>query len=138
MKKKTNITDIINRICDIYEDVQKYIYETDHWLFYWITNKEVQNFIKEYPNDYENRVSLIVNEVSTACRVIIKFKTHPDDVEYIQRYCQLVTFRNSVEARYTEYKGNIKEYQLKELRETLEYYKRMVEKTENKIKAMEE
>lgn len=135
---ETNIKDIIQRIDDVSVEVQRYIYDTEHWLLYWLPNKEVQDFIKEYPDDFEDKVHLVVDYVSGSCQVTIKFEDHPNDITSIQRYCVLAAFRDSVKARYAEYKGDIKKYQLKEIKSALKYYKRKVEEMENKLKAMEE
>jgi hypothetical protein len=58
-----NIKDIIANIVEARHDVYKFITETPNWLFYWITNKEVQQFIEGYPDNYEDMVSLEINDL---------------------------------------------------------------------------
>lgn len=130
MKEK----EIIDRITSIEKEVYNYITNTKHWLFYWIANKEVQDFIKEYPEDYEDRVHLSIYSLSPkAPQVIINFDDHPNDVEYIQRFVVISTFRDSVKARWMEWNGKIKDMQIEEKEKELAYYKKKVIKTEKEI-----
>lgn len=129
--------EIIDRITLIEKEVYNYITNTEHWLFYWITNKEVQDFIKEYPEDYEDRVHLSIYSLSpNSPQFGISFNDHPNDVEYIQRYGVISTFRDSVEARWLEWNGKVKDMQIKEKEKTLAYYKKKVFDTEKEIKEL--
>lgn len=129
--------EIIDRITLIEKEVYNYITNTEHWLFYWITNKEVQDFIKKYPEDYEDRVHLSIYSLSpNSPQFEISFNDHPNDVEYIQRYGVISTFRDSVEARWLEWNGKVKDMQIKEKEKTLAYYKKKVFDTEKEIKEL--
>lgn len=130
------VKELINRISVLESDVYKYITDTEHWLFYWITNKEVQDFIKEYPEEYEDRVHLQVSNISASPYFVIKFDEHPNDVISIERYAVLSTFRDSVKARWLEWNGKIKELQIKEKEKELAYYKEKVVETEKEIKEL--
>lgn len=130
------VKELINRISVLDSDIYKYITDTEHWLFYWIANKEVQNFIKEYPEDYDDRVHLQVSNISSSPSFIIKFDEHPNDIESIERYAMLYTFRDSVKARWLEWNGKVKELQIKEKEKELTYYKEKVIKTEKEIKEL--
>jgi len=126
--------EIIDRITSIEKEVYNYITNTEHWLFYWITSKEVQDFIKEYPEDYEDRVHLSIYSLSpNSPQVTISFDDHPNDVEYIQRYGVISTFRDSVKARWMEWNGKVKDMQIEEKEKELAYYKKKVIKTEKEI-----
>ena len=126
--------EIIDRITSIEKEVYNYITNTEHWLFYWISNKEVQDFIKEYPEDYEDRVHLSIYSLSpNSPQVKISFDNHPNDVEYIQRYGVILTFRDSVKARWMEWNGKVKDMQIKEKEKELAYYKKKVIETEKEI-----
>ena len=128
--------ELINRISVLESDIYKYITGTEHWLFYWITNKEVQDFIEEYPEDYDDRVHLQISNISASPSFIIKFDDHPDDVEYIQRYGAISTFRDSVKARWMEWNGKVKDMQIEEKEKELAYYKEKVIETEKEIKEL--
>jgi len=127
------IKEIINKISSIEEVIYNYIIITEHWLFYWITNKEVQDFIKEYPEDYEDRVHLQVSNISSSPSFVIKFDDHPNDVESIERYAVLYTFRDIVKARWLEWNGKVKEVQIKEKEKELAYHKEEVDKIEKEL-----
>ena len=99
-----NIIEIINekfidRVCIFSSSSKKYDslknkYPIIKGIF--TEEKEVQDFIKEYPEDYEDRVHLQVRNISSSPSFVIKFDEHPNDIESIQRYAVLYSFRNSV------------------------------------------
>lgn len=125
--------EITNRITSIKKEIYNYITNTEHWLFYWIANKEVQDFIKEYPEDYEDRVDLQVGNITPSTSFVIKFDEHPNDIESIERYATLNTFRNAVRARWLEWNGKVKELQIEEKEKELAYYKEKVGEIEKAI-----
>ena len=125
--------ELINRISELESDIYKYITDTEHWLFYWITNKEVQDFIEEYPEDYDDRVHLQVSNISASPSFVIKFDDHPNDIGSIERYAVLYTFRDSVKARWMEWNGKVKDMQIEEKEKELAYYKEKVVETEKEI-----
>ena len=94
------VKEIIGKITSIEEEIYNYITNTEHWLFYWIANKEVQDFIKEYPEDYEDKVHLQVGSISCSPSFVIKFDDHPDDIRSIERYGVLYTFNVSFKISY--------------------------------------
>ena len=127
------VKDLIDRISALNSDIYKYITDTEHWLFYWIANKEVQDFIKEYPEDYEDRVDLQVRNISSSPSFVIKFDEHPYDIESIERYGVLSTFRDTVKAKWLEWNGKVKEMQISDKEKELAYYKERVGKIEKEI-----
>lgn len=130
------IKEIINKIASIEEEIYNYIINTEHWLFYWISNKEVQDFIKKYPEDYDDRVHLQVRNISSSPSFVIKFDEHPNDIESIERYAVLYTFRDTAKARWLEWNGKVKELQIRNKEEELAYYKDKVVETEKEIKEL--
>ena len=128
-----DVIELIDKISLIEKEIYNYIIDTEHWLFYWIENKEVQNFIKEYPEDYNNRVHLHIIGISAIPFFRIKFDDHPNDIEYIERFANLNTFRNSVKAAWLRWDGKVKELQIKEKEEELAYHKDKVDKIEKEI-----
>ena len=127
------VKEIIGKITSIEEEIYNYITNTEHWLFYWIANKEVQDFIKEYPEDYDDKVDLQVGSISCSPSFVIKFDDHPDDIRSIERYGVLYTFRDVVKARWLEWNGKVKELQIEEKENELAYYKEKVSETEKAI-----
>ena len=125
--------ELINIVSVLEHEIYKYITDTEHWLFYWIANKEVQDFIKEYPEDYDDRVHLQVSNISSSPSFVIKFDDHPNDITSIERYAVLSTFRDSVKARWLEWNGKVKELQIREKEKELAYYKKKVIETEKEI-----
>lgn len=130
------LKNIISKIEDVENDILDYISNTEHYLFYWISNKEVQNFIKEYPNEYENMVYINVINVSDSPTIRIYFEDHPDGAKYIERYAVLSTFKDSTKARWFEWNGMVKEKQIAEKEAQLEYYREQLEKTEKELEKL--
>lgn len=130
------LKNIISKIEDVENDILDYISNTEHYLFYWISNKEVQNFIKEYPNEYENMVYINVINVSDSPTIRIYFEDHPDGVKYIERYAVLSTFKDSTKARWFEWNGMVKEKRIAEKEVQLEYYREQLEKTEKELEKL--
>lgn len=130
------VRNLISKIEDVQKDILDYIVNTEHYIFYWISNKEVQNFIQEYPNEYEDMIYLRVINVSTSPTIRIYFEIHPDDVEYIERNMVLSTFRDTTKAKWLEWNGKMKERQILEKEQELEYYKEQLEKTEKELEEL--
>lgn len=130
------LKNILSKIENVEKDILDYILNTEHYLFYWISNKEVQNFIQEYPDDYEDRFYIIVINVSDSPTIRIYFEDHPDEVEYIERYAVLSTFKNSAKARWSEWNGKVKEMRIAQKEEELEYYKEHLEKTKKELEEL--
>lgn len=130
------VRDLISKIEMVEKDILDYILNTEHYIFNWISNKEVQNFIQEYPNKYEDMIYLRVIHVSSSPTIRIYFENHPDDVEYIERYTVLSTFKDSTKARWFEWNGNVKERQILEKEQELEYFKKQFEKTKKELEEL--
>lgn len=124
---------LLSEIEMIRKDILDYILNTEHYIFNWISNKEVQNFIQEYPNEYEDMIYLRVINVSPSPTIRIYFENHPDDVEYIDRHTVLSTFKDSTKARWFEWNGMVKERQILEKEQELKYFKEQLEKTEKEL-----
>lgn len=130
------LKNILSKIENVEKDILDYILNTEHYLFYWISDKAVQNFIKEYPDDYEDRFYIIVINVSDSPIIRIYFEDHPDEVEYIERYAVLSTFKNSTKARWLEWNGKVKEIQIAEKEKEIEYFKKKLEETEKELEEL--
>lgn len=129
--------ELIERCGSLSHDIREYIVNTPHCIMYWIGNEEVQRFIEEYPDNYEDMFDIQVLSVSTSPSVRITFCDHPDGVTSIVRFCNLPTFRDSANASWLKWNGKIKRIRIKELHEELEYFKRKVAETEELLKAKE-
>lgn len=127
---------IVDKVLALRDDIYSYIVDTEHWLFYWIKNKEVQDFVRKYPEDFENMIHMSIVSVDSHPQVRITFDEHPSNIDYIERYVVLETFRVSVKARWEEWNGNVKEMQIAKKTKELSYYKRKVSETENELDAL--
>lgn len=131
-----DVKEIIDNVNSLRCDILDYITSTEHCLFNWIANKEVQNFIKAYPEDYEDMFHLSVTSVGASPLIRISFDEHPDDVTCIERYTVLTTFRNVTKARWMEWNGKVKELQIFDKEKELNYFKKKVSETEKEIEEL--
>ena len=131
-----DVKNLITKIGNVQNEVLDYISNTEHYLFYWISDKAVQNFIKEYPDNYEDMFYIIVINVSDSPTIRIYFEDHPDGVKYIERYAVLSTFKDSTKARWLEWNGKVKEKQIAEKEAQLKYYREQLEKTEKELEKL--
>lgn len=120
------------------------ILNTEHYIFYWIANDEIKDFIEEYPEDYEEYITLKVDDMCGGnaighLTVKIEFnRDHPHNVERIHRFCDLANFRDVVKEKYAQFNGSIAALKLKEKESELAYHKREVERYEKEIKELQE
>ena len=92
------LTNILENIEKLEKDIHDYIVNTEHYIFNWIGYEEVQDFIKEYPDEYEDMIHIQVANISDVPTIRIYFEDHPDSIEYIERYANLSTFRHAAKA----------------------------------------
>jgi hypothetical protein len=130
--------ELIDRYYSLSHDIREYIVNTPHCIMYWIDVEEVQRFIEEYPDDYEDRFDIQLLTISATPSVRITFHDHPDRVESIVRFCNLPTFRISTDAKWFKWNGRIKELHMEGLRADLEYFKKKVKETEELLKVEEQ
>jgi len=131
-----DIKEIIDNVNSLRDDILDYITSTEHCLFNWISNKEVQDFIKAYPEDYEFMFHLSVISVDASPLIKISFDEHPNNITYMNIYTVLSTFRDTTKARWMEWNGKVKELQISEKEKELNYYKKKVYETENAIEEL--
>ena len=103
------LKNIISKIENVKKDILDYILNTEHYIFNWISYKEVQDFIKEYPDDYEDLICLNIVDVNITPRIRICFEDHPNKVKYIEKYTNLPIFKDSTKAKWLEWNEKIKE-----------------------------
>ena len=128
VKKLTDeITSLDNKIRD-------YIESTDNWIFYWIDNKEVQNFIEAYPEDYEFMVHVYIKNISVSPLVGIIFDEHPDGIESIERYAPLYFFRETTKVNWLKWNGKVQDLRRLEIEKEIQFHKRRIAELESEIK----
>lgn len=127
------LKNIISKIEDVEKDILDYILSTEHYIFNWIYEKKVQDFIKGYPDDYENKINLRVIKAGLRPTIRIYFEDYPDDWEYIERDTLLPTFKDSTKARWLEWNGKVKELQIAEKEREIKYFKEQLEQTEKEL-----
>lgn len=130
------IDNLISEIKKVKNDILDYILNTEHYIFNWISNKEVQEFIKEYPDDYEDLIYLNIIDVNITPKIRICFEDHPNNVEYIERYTFLPTFKDSTKVKWLEWNGKIKEKQILTKEQEVEYFKKQLEKVEKELEEL--
>ncbi len=79
---------------------------------------------------------LTVRYASSTPLIKISFVDHPDDIEYIERYTVLSTFRDTTKAQWMTWNGKLKEMQISEKEKTLNYYKKKIDEIEKEIEEL--
>jgi hypothetical protein len=79
---------------------------------------------------------IIVKDASIFPTIKICFEDHPDGVEYIERAAYLPTFKDFTKARWMEWNGMVKEKQIAEKEQEVEYFKRRLEETEKELEEL--
>jgi hypothetical protein len=130
------LKNLIFKIEDIQKDIHDYIVNTEHYIFNWIGHEEVQDFIKEYPDEYEDMIHIQVANISDVPTIRIYFEDHPDDIEYINRYAILSTFRHETKARWLEWNGKLKERQISSKEREVQYLKEQLETAEKELEQL--
>ena len=121
--------DIVEDISNILGEVRKYLEDTPNCLFYWISNKEVQDFVKDNPEDYDYMFNInVISLRGISCEVEIEIEETK-----ITRFCILPNFRRDVELRFAEWNGKVKELQIAEAEKGIEYHAKEIEKLKNEI-----
>lgn len=125
---------IIERTNELEDEIKQYILDTPHYLWYWIYNEQLQDFITEYPTDYEDRITITIESFSPgSASVKIEFEDHPDDVEWITRYCSLTTFRKETEKNWIFCQDKVKNMRIEQLKKELNHYKNKVSEIEKQL-----
>ena len=130
------LKNILSKIENVENDILDYILNTEHYIFNWICNKEVQDFIKEYPDDYEDMIYLRVIGASDSPKIRIYFEDHCNEMKYIERNTFLPTFRDTTKARWLEWNGKVKERQIAEKEQEVKYFKKRLEETEKELEKL--
>lgn len=132
------LKNILSKIENVEKDILDYITNTEHYIFNWISCTAVQDFIKEYPEDYEDMIYLNVISVSESPIIRIYFTGHPDEIEYVERYTFLPTFRDTTKAGWLKWNGKVKEIQIAEKEQQIEYFKKQLEKAKKELEELKE
>ena len=136
--KERDIKDITNDIEKLYDKVRNYIKNTEHYIYNWIDNRHVLEYIEEYPNDFEERISFRVEYVSSCFAYLeITFDDcHPNDVDGFKTFCNLWTLRENAAALYRIHKDDLIKIHIEETEKSVEYHKKELEKAEAKLKEL--
>ena len=139
-KKERSVFEMLEDCNNLYLEVARYIHNTPHCIFYWISNDEVKDYINEYPEDYEDHINVVVDSFEgSSVTVRIEFdRDHPHNVDHITRFCHLPTFRKEVELNYTKFNGSVIDLKIKELEQDLGQYEGWVEETKKKLDVLYE
>lgn len=127
------------------EKIKEYIVSTPNWIFYFIHNEEIIDLLKEYPNNWEERIDEIsINYLhgSTVSITIVfteyTFDGSSSDKFSFQRYIELPRFEETVKKYYSETRGRVSEWKIEELTHELNFYKAQAEKLEKEIKYLKD
>lgn len=129
------VKDLILKIEDVQHEIYDYILNTEHYIFYWINDKEVQEFIRAYPLDYEDKLRIIVRDASSYPNIRICFEDHPDEfLIYIERPTDLESFRDLTKARWLKWNGKVNDMQkIVKLEQEIKFFRERLETAEKEL-----
>jgi len=134
-----DIKEILNDITTLEDEVYHYIKSTPNWICYWLDNPNIKDFLIAHPDDYNQNVSLELISIDTSmftCNVYL-YERETDTEECVELVGFLSNFRQTVEARWKEWKSDYKQRKIKEIEEGIVFHKEKVvtlEKELNKLK----
>lgn len=115
-------SEILNKMSELRKEVENFIVNTEHFIFYWIEEDEVKDFVKKNPEKYEDLIQLSVETIDdSSATVKIQLGTSGNSVIY--RQCHLKTFKAYTEYQWNRFNGRIKELRIKQVQENLDYYR---------------
>lgn len=128
------VKDLILKIEDVQHEIYDYILNTEHYIFYWINDKEVQEFIRAYPLDYEDRLRIIVMNASSDTNIRICFEDHPDEIIYIERLTDLKSFRDLTNTRWLKWNDKVNDMQkIVKLEQEIKFFRERLETAEKEL-----
>ena len=128
------VKEIRKEITILEDKILDYIKNTENWLFYWIDNKEVQNFVEAYPEDYEIMAHVSIKNINVVPLVHIDFDEHPEGIKSIERHAPLYYFRKITNANWLKWNGKIKDLQRLEIKKEIQFHKRRIAELESELK----
>ena len=128
------VKEIRKEITILEDKILDYIKNTENWLFYWIDNKEVQNFVEAYPEDYEIMAHVSIKDINVSPLVHIDFDEHPEGIESIEKYAPLYYFRETTKANWLKWNGRIQELQRLEIEKEIHFHKKRIAELESELK----
>ena len=125
-----NILKIIDDIHQSFEDIREYVLNTEHYIFYWIDNDEIKQFIEDNPEDYEDEIGITIVSLS-AGSATVRLDFHLDGYNTsITRCMHLYTFRDTVKSKWLQYHDKINELRIAETEQNIESLKKQLEEEE--------
>lgn len=121
--------EILNKMSELRKEVENFIVNTEHFIFYWIEEDEVKDFVKENPDKYEDLIQLSVETIDDSSATV-KIKLGASGNSVIYRQCHLQKFKAYTEYQWNRFNGRIKEFRIKQVQENLDYYKQRVAECE--------
>lgn len=132
---------LLDKIKDVYNDIEEYIISNKEWIYYFInpsldSNKELLNFVKEHPDNWGDYIELtIVDVTSNSVRVNLIVEDY--DIKLI-RYISLPTFDIGVERNKKIYDGELNEIRIKNLKDEIGRLNVLLENRKKLLKELEE
>lgn len=137
--KEDDILKTLETVNKCYEDIENYITSTEDCLLYWFSNRDVSDFIKAYPDNYNELYTInVLYVIGNSALVRITFDEHPDEqLDCVERYCNLPRFREVVRDKIAEFNGEMEALKKKKIEETIQYHKGKIKELEEELKEFE-
>lgn len=132
------ISDVIEQNVKLCHTAHDYIMSIPNWIYYFLPNVVIVDFLTEYPNDWSDHIRAVhVNYINGAnANVTIKFDDWYNNEDFT-RNILLPTFRKIVDAKYIEYQNQVKENIIEQLKLNNEHLQKCIEENNQQIQKLQ-
>lgn len=129
------LKNLIRKNSELLDEVRAYILSNKNWLYYFINNEEVFDLLAEHPNDWDEYVTLNIENFSCVNLYVKIFicDEYGDEKNTLYKNISLPGFEGQTLRLYNEYHDDAYLRAIKEKEEELEYFEKKVKETRYEI-----
>lgn len=135
METKENKEECLSKeIGEIMSKVYHYITDTPDWIYYFIFNEKIRDFVDNHPS-WRDNMNFLVDGIKGAGVVYVSIYT--DDFE-IHTEASLHSFRDTVKSNYEMARQSVKDYRIAKLEEEIEFAKGLLSKKTEELRRLKD
>lgn len=134
---------LLDRISNIFYDVDKYISSNPDWVYYFFNpyegNIELTNYIVKNANNWKDNITFSIDGISGSCvNITINIDDGSEEGINLKRYIYLSIFEENINRNKKIYEGKYKEIKINNLNEDINRLKEILKEKENELKTLED
>ena len=116
---------LIKHISNVFTDVKEYITSNENWIYYFIDNKDVFQFLTKNPSNWKDEVNMKIEHIEhNLVKVAIRFEDENGEEIILKGNIILSNFEIRVKCNYIKMQEDILSYKIKEKEDELEYFEK--------------